>query len=179
MGYRHKLGILTKASHEVIKDMTPKQLREHFKNKNVQIYDIVDEIYELGKYYDDLFLKPYRTEVFTKDSTNAYYKTDKDIYILSQKGLLAIIENIRKSVAIYYNDLLKSSANSEYVLDNIQAKANIWGESPEKYGLFPYNLNLERNEIVNSWQYEYAIFELVRIYKSIDWHNEYLTVTAW
>lgn len=34
--------------------------------------------------------------------------------------------------------------------------------------LTPYNLKNGDN-ITTSWKYEYAIFELVRIYKSFDW----------
>lgn len=35
--------------------------------------------------------------------------------------------------------------------------------------LDPYRLKDGRTEIVNSWKYEYTIFELVRIYKTFDW----------
>lgn len=34
--------------------------------------------------------------------------------------------------------------------------------------LTPYNLN-KGDEVTNSWKYEYAIFDLVRIYKTFDW----------
>jgi hypothetical protein len=32
----------------------------------------------------------------------------------------------------------------------------------------PYDLNRD-DEVTTSWKYEYAIFELVRIYKTFDW----------
>jgi len=35
--------------------------------------------------------------------------------------------------------------------------------------LTPFDLENGRDEITNSWKYEYGIFELVRIYKSFDW----------
>jgi hypothetical protein len=38
--------------------------------------------------------------------------------------------------------------------------------------LTPYNLDNGEDKITNSWKYEYAIFELVRIYKTFDWKKK-------
>ena len=38
----------------------------------------------------------------------------------------------------------------------------------------PYDLDDDTDCIVNSWKYEYVIFELVRIYKTFDWKNDVL-----
>lgn len=36
---------------------------------------------------------------------------------------------------------------------------------------YPYDINDGNDKIVSSWKYEYAVFELVRIYKTFDWEN--------
>ena len=43
----------------------------------------------------------------------------------------------------------------------------------------PYNLKEDNSEIVSSWRYEYAIFEMVRLFKTFDWENNYLLFYGW
>ena len=59
----------------------------------------------------------------------------------------------------------------------INSKAREWGN---KF-LNPYYLDEETTDgaIVKSWEYEYAIFNLVYIYRTFDWENDYLIYSAW
>jgi hypothetical protein len=41
------------------------------------------------------------------------------------------------------------------------------------------NLDPEDECITNSWLYEHQIFELVRLYKTIDWDNKCLLFYGW
>lgn len=42
----------------------------------------------------------------------------------------------------------------------------------------PYDMDKGKDQIVNSWSYEYGIFELVRIYKTFDFKNNILIWTG-
>lgn len=183
MGYRHNIGILEKEKHEEIKDLTVSQLKKWYGDDYVPCYKLTKEVYELGKYVDDEYIEPFKTKVFTKKATNRYYEVDHAFYIISKEGFEAIIEEYRKRVLNYYELLLKPSEDDLFMgrvgtpEKHIQDKIRTWGENCTKFKLFPYNLKGER--ISSSWEYEYAIFELVRIYKSINWETQLITITAW
>lgn len=151
MGYRHKLGILEKEKHHIIKDMTVKQLKEWYGDEEyVPCYEITKEVYELGKYYDDRFIAPFRSDVFSKEGTNKYFQSENDFYILSKEGFLAIIEDIRKKVLNYYESILKPlDKDDPYAMvvspeQAIKAKIAIWGENCTKYKLYPYQIEGEQ-----------------------------------
>jgi hypothetical protein len=48
---------------------------------------------------------------------------------------------------------------------------HVHGNSIEWLQMTPYDLE-SGDEVTTSWKYEYAIFELVRIYKTFDWEND-------
>lgn len=180
MGFRHKIGILDKNTHKVIKDMSAKELRKWYGEHYVPCYKITKEVFELGKYYDDKFLKPYRTKVFSNKRVHRSYQQDNLFYIISQKGFEAIIDDHRQRVLEYYQSVLKQD-KSDYGVPTleqaIESKIRTWGENCTKFKIYPYSL--EGEQITDSWEFEYAIFELVRIYKSVNWDKEYVTITGW
>ncbi len=183
MGYRHKLGLLDKEKHSQIKDMTVAQLKKWYGDDYVPCYEITNEVYELGKYYDDNFVKTYAIDVFSKPATNKYYKSENDFYIISKDGFKAIIDRYRKNVLEFYEMLLKQNENDKLSFNiptykqHIEAKIRTWGENCEKFKIFPYEI--EDESISTCWEYEYAIFELVRIYKTVNWDKQLVTITAW
>lgn len=191
MGYRHKLGVLSKEKHDIIKDMTLPQLKEWYKVNHeyesiveeedayVPCYDITKEIYELGKYYDDEFLMQYISPIFSNAEVEEYYRQDNAFYFISQAGFVEIIQDYHGKISKYFKELLEDkkdwagrSPREEY----FKSKLYEWDN---KFDFAPYSLHQNKPDIVTSWKYEYAIFELVRIYKNIDWENEYATMTAW
>ena len=62
--------------------------------------------------------------------------------------------------------------------DNVEN--NYTEEQKEKINrmYYPYNLN-DKDKLVNSWLYEYEIFELVFILKTFDWENYSLLFYGW
>ena len=145
-------------------------------------YNIVNEVIELGKYYDDSFLENYKQPVFDRPEVQADYEQDHDFYIIGSEGVKAIIEDYRKKII----------KNLKGVLNAKEFDTLVTGiETPRKYveekildwenpvDIYPYNLNLLSEDIISSWKYEYGIFEIVRVYKSINWKTQTATITAW
>jgi hypothetical protein len=182
MGYRHYIGVLDKSKLGIIKDMTLKQLSEYLNEEHVGPGDVTNEVHELGKYYDDKFMKPFKSNVFSKPATNKHFKSDYDLYIISKEGFEAIIDDYRKHVLKYYESLLNPDPNDPFPErrptpeSDIKEKIEVWGRNCTKFKLYPYNMKGE--EITTSWKYEHAIFELVRIYKTIDWDAQVATISA-
>jgi hypothetical protein len=176
MGYRHNLGILSKKKHEQIKNMTVREIKKWYGEDYVPCYKITKEVYELGKYYEGSFLKKFRSPVFARTATNRHFQGDHEFYIISKEGFEAIIEQYRKNVLEYYVGI-QSGKIDVTPLEVIDKKVRAWGENCEKYKIYPYSMDGER--ITTSWEYEYSVFELVRIYKSIDWETQLVTITAW
>lgn len=51
--------------------------------------------------------------------------------------------------------------------------------SGKYFGISPIDLDERRERITGDWSYEYAIFELVRLYKIFDWENDDLVLVGW
>lgn len=95
-----------------------------------------------------------------------------------------MIERYGLDIRNYYNNLLKDFLTDEKyprlkdpkevpnaslvaLLKHVNNMTFEWGCSPFSDEM-PYNLE-EGDAITRSWKYEYAQFELVRIYKTFDW----------
>lgn len=63
------------------------------------------------------------------------------------------------------------------IKNHLRGKAEEWSG---KY-IRPYYLDEDNTdgEIVSSWKIEYAIFNLVYIYRTFDWKNDYLIYSGW
>ena len=59
----------------------------------------------------------------------------------------------------------------------IQDKIDSW--SGKYFGISPIDLDETRERITGDWLYEYAIFELVRVYKEFDWEHDALVLVGW
>lgn len=110
---------------------------------------------------------------------------DYSPYVVGKEGLLKAIEIYKRKIIDSYEDLLKDGA--EYALpfgcnvkvddiksvdklaDFVQDKLTWWK------GLGVIDLDESHEWLSKSWQYEHQIFDLVRLYKSIDW-NKYTLI---
>jgi hypothetical protein len=70
---------------------------------------------------------------------------------------------------IYNFDFSKITQVEKNALHKILS--HVFSYSTEWKCLTPYNLNEDLPQITDSWKYEYAIFELVHIYKTFDWNK--------
>lgn len=55
------------------------------------------------------------------------------------------------------------------IIEHIRGMSNEWGVNTFNSNHRPYRLVQNSNSASTSWKYEYAIFELVKIYNTFDW----------
>jgi hypothetical protein len=190
MGYRNYIASITKEEYDKIKDFTKEELY-NYKNTPmdggyVGPYDIASKrLYELGKYVD-CFPKELFNPVFTNKELQDEILSEDEFYLVNKEFLEAVINRYSDKIKAYYQKLLdpiltdesfpKLKDPKEYdpthvyeMAKHIQNMAFEWGVSEFKKTP-PYDLT-KGDEITTSWKYEYAQFELVRIYKTFDWEN--------
>ena len=190
MGYRNYIATINKEEYDKIKDFTKEELYS-YKNKSmtndyVGPYDIApNRLYELGKDVDEFpgdLMKPFFSNKELQDEM-----TDEDeLYLVDKEFLTAVIDRYSEKIKAYYEKLLdpiltdekfsKLKDPKEYdpnhvyeMARHIQSMAFEWGVSAFNKKL-PYDLT-KGDAVTTSWKYEYAQFELVRIYKTFDWEN--------
>lgn len=204
MGYRHKIGKMPKELFNRIKDVQSKKelftlLNKEWKedvededtqweNRYLGSYEITKEIFELGKYVDDAYLKPFSSRIFSnEDLHNEYNPTESyegTFYVLSREGFKAIIQDYHKKIYNYFKGLQEGTEDIKgYLFDKVyewDQPIHMGNHQVNPYFLDEYEVTDPHYQtVVRSWKYEYEIFELVRLYKSIDWENEVVTITAW
>ena len=199
MGYRNYVGSLPKKEYNKIKNFTVQELfaykgesfTEDFSDGWVGPYDVVTKVHhELGKYVDQ-FPKEYFKPVFKNKATQKHFTEEHDFYIVEKEFVKLLIDNYTEKVREYYNsrlgpffegreskaEFMKKKENpmteeelgGVYLLiDHVRSMAIEWGVTGFLDEMVPYSLDPNR-ELVSSWKYEYAIFNLVLLYRTFDW----------
>ena len=181
MGYRNYIALLDRKKHNEIKDMTYSQLQKWYGDEYVPCYKLASEVHEIGKYWDCDFMDKLKQPIFTRPSTDKRFNEDGEFYAINKDALKVIIESYRDKVVAYYESLLNPSERDKLLGDvktpeiHVKQQLSLWSEKR----FTPYNLDLSDQNIVNSWQYEHAIFELVRLYKTIDENEHIICITGW
>lgn len=186
MGYRHYIAVIDKTLYQQIKNLTKKELSLFFKDQAdsrgyVYRKEFIDEVHELGKYVDAEYLKEHSSRFFENKETNEiYHGVDTELYVINKKGLEAIIEKYHQDIHEYFKKLADNYKNGkkdvfgEDTIEKFLSGKVITWENSRYYK--PYSL--EGEILTHSWEYEHAIFEIIRIYKSIDWENQIVCITA-
>lgn len=150
-------------------------------------YKVGTEIYELGKYSEIGFkLESERPSLFTSDELKERY-SDYTFALLTKDDFKAVIEAYRQKIVDWFQSLLNPDESQVTVAKlskeerkhfewkyQIEDKLDRW--SGKYFGISPINLNENSERITDSWLYEYAIFELIRLYKIFDWENDELVL---
>jgi hypothetical protein len=181
MGYRVRLGKIPKSAQEKYAHLTESPDYEEdgeniFGKGNTAYYPTEHtQLYEVGKYVN---YPEHRTPFYN-------FKLDEEEFdILSKEGLAAIIEEFRNDVFEYYSDLLTAVSSNPVaanagIIEHMSSYASEW----EGKWLKPYYLDESDDHkdgaIVHSWKKEYAIFNLVYIYQTFDWENDFLIISGW
>lgn len=149
------------------------------------------EIFEFGKlYYDDTADRIYShgKPLFSVKETQDCF-CDYNPYRMGKDGLREAIEIYKEKIIRFYKGVLTDGAvqtlpfgieiNRDDIksLDKIISHVNdeiMWWE---KIGAIDLDEGNER--ISKSWLYEHQIFELVRLYKFIDWEKKCLLFYGW
>ena len=179
MGYRLYLSSYPKDKYLEIKDLTQAELIEKFDSDDGHFYwrDLdpdVEQLHELGKYCD-FGDKEVKSRFFTHEMD---FEGDMEFSLGSKELLLHIIDEYRQYVVNWYTRLKDGTVepfekkNPDRVDNHFSDMIREWGG--DGWNMTPYDINDDTDSIVTSWKYEYAVFELVRIYKSIDWDKTVL-----
>lgn len=153
-------------------------------------YDVGKVLYELGKYSEIGFkLESERPSPFTSDELKKRYK-DYGFALLTKDDFKSVIEAYRQKIINWFQNLLdpedhpiipsKLSKEERKHLEwehEIKDKLEKW--SGKYFDILPIDLGENRERITGDWSYEYAIFELVRLYKVFDWVNDELVLVGW
>lgn len=204
MEYRHYLYAIPKNQvSEIQACKTANDLTEFAKRHNypydeddgwLSLYKVGKELYEFEKHSKIGFkLELERPSVFTSDELKNEY-ADYGFALLTKDDFKAIIEFYRQKIIDWFQSLLnmddrivlpKGMTKEQYQFENlkqeVQVKIDGWsGKYREIYPkIYPIDLDESRERIIGVWDYEYAIFELVRLYKSFDWKNDDLVLIGW
>lgn len=202
MGYRHYFYLVDKSKCEAIRNMTMSELCNYAKSEGVEGGDgwfsfndnkFLDkkEIFEFGKlYWDDTADRIYsKGEPLFTDKEVQEDVSDYDPYVVGKPGVLEAIEIYKRKIIESYKDLLVDGGvqllpggffigredikSIDKVREFIHEKLKWW----ELFGAI--DLDETHESISDSYQYEHQIFELVRLYKSIDWETKTVLFYGW
>lgn len=200
MGYRHYLYAVPKEQvAEIQACKTAKDLTEFAKRHDysydkddgwLSLYKVGKEVYELGKHSEIGFkLESERPSVFTSDELKERY-SDEGFALLTKNDFKSVIEFYRQKIIDWFKSLLEIKDSSKFTAEytkeqyqfemlkrEVQDKIDSW--SGKYFGISPIDLNDDKERITGDWSYEYAIFELVRVYKIFDWENNELVLVGW
>lgn len=200
MGYRHYFYLVDKKDVERVKDKTYDEIvdiaaeygveveEDHYFYFNDEKFMNKKKIFEFGKlYFDDTADRLYGKGIplFEKEETrNAFI--DYMPYVMGRDAVLEAISIYKENIIKYYKGLLKDREYAYFydvipedlkdlkkIAQHIEDELWWW----ERMGAI--DVDLEHDTIANSWLYEHQIFELVRLYKSIDWENKCLLFYGW
>lgn len=202
MGYRHYFYLVDKSKCEAVKNMTLNELYDYAKSGGVEVEDgwfyfgddkFLDKkrIFEFGKlYWDDTADRIYsKGEPLFTDKEVQKNVSDYLPYVVGKPGVLEAIEIYKRKIIEGYKDLLVDGGKQflpvgfsiewddirsiDKIRDFIHERLKWW----ERLGAI--DLDETHESISDSYQYEHQIFELVRLYKSIDWETKTVLFYGW
>ena len=193
---------MPKKEYNKIKSLTLAEISSYYNiDINDFHFDVskhTTKLYDLGEVIKFAEPKKSKKTFFKKNELIEMYD-DVDLYIINKEFLYSIIEAYKNQIKNYYNDMvlpllsddskLLDTAKSIYEFNQTKHEfdfSNI--TSDEQTALYKiirhvrslrtewvdldiFNLE-DGDSITSSWKFEYAIFELVRIYKSFDWKKD-------
>lgn len=187
MGYRNYLYKVKKSEVKKLRSMTLEEITKKYGDNEddyISIHDLLDNdskcIFEYGKlYWDDTIERIHATgkRLFLDENINERFE-DYDVYVVGKKALEETI-NIYKDKIIKMYEHLK---NNEGLTDKEIIEK--YEEHLQEYRVWwtrlnAINLNENTDCICDSWLYEHQIFELVRLYKTIDFEEYDLLFLGW
>lgn len=195
MGYRLRLGKIDKAQADLFRHLPREERGWDDPQESPQDPDDSDytpyypfghtQLYEIGKYYN---LSPDLKDPFYT-SFDVIREYESDFHIIGKEGLKAIIEDYRQMIIEgLEEDLnaevpehLQGEITKEDLLKRVlQEELDRWNKS---FGLRMYYLDEKPEQsdgkITPCWNLKYAIFNLVHIYRTFDWENDYLIYSGW
>ena len=120
-----------------------------------------EEIHGCGKYFDNNIQKE-----IVKDSVDLSGDEDEFYLNVKPEALIICAEYYKDKSAQYWNNIINSEASIEDIKEQLRSHARELDYAHRD--ILDTDPNNKFN-ITNSWDYEYAMLELVHLYKLIDW----------
>lgn len=193
MGYRHYFYKVSKEEVERVKDLSLDKIKEepfYKENGYISLRNFINhqEVFEFGKlYYEDTDEQIYSTgrPLFNNDEVMEYFSENAP-FIVGKEGLLKTIEIYKEKIKKYYKDMLidgeerivhifgftvkdEDIKSIDKVKKEIESKIRMW-----EYSKGVIDINEDNLCVTRSWLYEYEIFNLIFILKTIDWEKDTL-----
>jgi len=178
MSYRERIFKISKEEYNKFKNITLSELKSKY---NVDYYEFYYDILnktELHEFGNNLINTNIREIKFlTNDELHNLINNDNRLIKLSKNQLKSIIDNmieeIKKSKSNLKNwsdDLIsENEKNRNLAIRMIQNHIN--REFTEWYNIL--SINFDDNDILlDSWMLNYDVFNLIYIYKTVDWNND-------
>lgn len=190
MGYRHYLKLakikdIKKVNQELIDSM--KDSEGWFSRYNLfEKLNFIDLI-ELGKYSDEGFELSARKHKIRKlkKQINLLIENcsdeDSDFNIITQEDFVWLIEKYKERTVNYWKMLLSDERMESYnkVYENAGDKCKYYVQNLLHWEKFLINTDLDNKWILQTtWKYEYELFNLLHIYKTIDWKNNIVFIVG-
>lgn len=155
MGYRNYIGQINKLEYTKSKLANLEYLRE-----------MTTDLHEIGKYFD----------APSFDVIDDVSDEDEEYMVITRDSLLALIKNYSDRHLAYLKSLKpESELSKESVYDNsnsierfVRNQIRSWSD-PE---MLVYNLKGE--SLSSSFEFQYEVFDLIRIYKTFNEDKYYL-----
>ena len=98
--------------------------------------------------------------------------------IMTKESLKTLIEHWQDEITSQLRELID---NPDSIHGYLRSKINTW-DRKERYYYPPYLLKKKKDNdfmVSSDLHYEYAIFNLVSIFRNFDWENDYLIYNGW
>ena len=188
MAYRTYFMKIKRSVVDEVKDMAHEQLVKRFMPETEQDdlslrYLPICQIFELGQLTDKDTAKriyekgvPLFNRKGVQDGQEEYAP-----YVVGKEGLLELINVFQEKITRFYEDLKVDDGEFDYPSLTAERKQELhinkmirnWKNGN------PVDLDANSDRIVRSWDYEYQIFELVRILKTFDFEKDTIVVMGW
>lgn len=133
------------------------------------------------------------SHITNNHNNDRFYITVVDKNLLKQ-----LINSVREIIEMSYREMIEPEYHRHYIHEDnperaekilkiiseiqtaerelfIRNRANMW----KAEFIAPYNLDDSNDMLAQQWEFEYVIWDLVRLYKSFDWTKYNLLITGW
>ncbi len=156
MGYRNYLSKINKSDYV--------EGKSYFDYED----DIITELYELGKDVDRELVEDL---IVISDFDN---DEETEFKIIDIESIPKIVSYYAKKHLNFLNSLKDGTSERSNPKKYIDDQVRRWSEPR----IFIYDDFKGREKLVSSWEYQYEIFDLIRIYKKFDSENNLLIWTG-
>lgn len=189
MSYRYHIGIIPKKIYKPLFNCQSKKeiaelLNIDYDDKENYVFlgDITAK-YEIDEISDECYKinNHKRHNIFFKNKElNDDYNDDNTLFKVSQEDLLELINLYEQKTISFYEkkinkikELKEDNIERAYeeALSELEYKLSDW----KSIGAVDKSLE-NKDRIVKSWSYEYSIFDLLHLYKSINFNTHILFV---